>query len=47
VNKPSKVNKKMHATAISFVVLSPVVLQFFMTIFLVLRSGNINDLALK
>jgi hypothetical protein len=40
-------NKKMHATAISFVVLSTVVLQFFMTIFLVLRSGNISDLELK
>ena len=47
MNKPSKVNKKMHATAISFVVLSTVVLQFFMTVFLVLRSGNISDLELK
>ena len=33
VYKPSKINKRVHATAISFVILSTVVLQFFMTIF--------------
>ena len=33
VYRPSKINKKVHATAISFVILSTVVLQFFMTIF--------------
>ena len=39
VYKPSKINKRVHATAISFVILSTVVLQFFMTIFrLVFRA---------
>jgi hypothetical protein len=48
VYKPSKISKRVHATAISFVILSTVVLQFFMTIFSVVRSGaGINDLSLR
>ena len=48
VYKPSKINKKVHATAISFIVLSTVVLQFFMTIFSVLRSGvALTELTLR
>ena len=48
VYKPSKINKKVHASAISFIVLSTVVLQFFMTIFSVLRSGAaLNELTLR
>jgi len=48
VYKPSKINKRVHATAISFVILSTVVLQFFMTIFSVVRSGaSISDLSLR
>ena len=31
--KPSKINKKVHATAIGFVILGTVILQFFMMIF--------------
>jgi len=38
--KPSKINKKVHATAIGFVILGTVILQFFMMIFSVLRGGN-------
>ena len=48
VYKPSKINKKVHASAISFIVLSTVVLQFFMTIFSVLRSGAaLTELTLR
>ena len=46
--KPSKINKKVHATAISFVILSTVVLQFFMTIFSVIRAGaGVSDLSIR
>ena len=48
VYKPSKINKRVHATAISFVVLATVVLQFFMTIFSVIRSGKaFSELSLR
>ena len=42
VYKPSKINKRVHATAISFVILSTVVLQFFMTIFRYVFKQVIN-----
>lgn len=48
VYRPSKINKRVHATAISFVILSTVVLQFFMTIFSVVRSGaGFTELSLR
>eukprot|EP00095_Tigriopus_kingsejongensis_P008456 snap_masked-scaffold18_size714446-processed-gene-1.9 protein:Tk08456 transcript:snap_masked-scaffold18_size714446-processed-gene-1.9-mRNA-1 annotation:"hypothetical protein L798_12217" len=47
VYKPSKINKEVHSTAISFVVLSTLVLLFFMTVFTILRSGSLSELTLK
>ncbi len=35
--KPSKINQRVHSTAISFVILSVVVLQFFTTVFILIR----------
>lgn len=47
VYKPSKINKEVHSTAISFVVLSTVVLLFFMMVFTVIRSGSLSELTMK
>ena len=48
VYNPSKINKKVHATAISFVVLSTIVLQFFMTILGFFRgSADITQLSIR
>ena len=44
---PSKINKQVHSTAISFVILSTVLLQFFMLVFITLRSGNIEKMTSK
>ena len=38
--KPSKINKKVHSTGINFVILSTVMLQFFMMLFSLLRNGS-------
>ena len=38
VYERSKINKKVHATAINFVIMSVALLQFFMIIFSVIRS---------
>ena len=44
VYAPSKINKKVHATAINFVIMSVGLLQFFMVMFTLVRSaGNITD----
>ena len=43
--KPSKINKKVHATAINFVILSVVLLQFFMMMFTLIRSGTWKSLS--
>ena len=45
--KPSKINKKVHATAINFVILSTVLLQFFMMIFCIIRTGSWKDLTTR
>lgn len=45
--KPSKINKGVHSTAISFVILSTLVLLFFMMVFTVIRSGGLSELTLK
>ena len=42
--KPSKINKKVHSTAINFVILSTVILQFFMMMFSLIRSGSWEEL---
>merc|ERR1719154_862742 len=41
VYAPSKINKKVHASAINFVIMSVGLLQLFMVIFSILRSGKI------
>jgi len=43
--KPSKISKKVHATAISFVILNVVMLQFFMLLFLYVRNGEATDIS--
>ena len=43
VYAPSKINKKVHASAINFVIMSVGLLQFFMVMFTLVRSGNIMD----
>jgi len=43
VYAPSKINRKVHASAINFVIFSVGLLQFFMVVFSILRSGNISD----
>lgn len=45
--KPSKINKKVHSTAINFVILTTVILQFFMMMFSLIRSGSWNDLNIR
>lgn len=45
--RSSKINKAVHSTAISFVVLSTVILQFFMMVFTIIRGGmGITQLSL-
>jgi len=44
VYAPSKINKKVHISAINFVILSVGLLQFFMVAFTILRSGEIANL---
>ncbi|XP_023327129.1 CSC1-like protein 2 [Eurytemora carolleeae] len=41
VYAPSKINKKIHATAINFVIMSVALLQFLMVVFSFIRSGDI------
>jgi len=41
VYAPSKINKKVHASAINFVIMSVGLLQLFMVIFSILRSGKL------
>ena len=43
--KPSKINKKVHSTAINFVILSTVMLQFFMMMFTLIRGGTWRSLS--
>lgn len=43
VYAPSKINKKIHATAIHFVIMSVALLQLLMVIFSFIRSGNIKS----
>ena len=43
----SKINKKVHATAINFVIMSVALLQFFMIIFSVIRSPDSFSLRTK
>ena len=45
--RPSKISKKVHSSAINFVVLCTVMLQFLMMTFNVIRSGSWNDLTLR
>jgi len=42
VYAPSKINKKVHASAINFVIMSVGLLQFFMVAFSILRSGKLD-----
>lgn len=44
VYAPSKINKKVHVSAINFVILSVGLLQFFMVAFTILRSGEFSNL---
>ena len=44
VYAPSKINKKVHVSAINFVILSVGLLQFFMVVFILLRSGSVWSL---
>ncbi|XP_023342328.1 CSC1-like protein 2 [Eurytemora carolleeae] len=44
VYAPSKINKKVHASAINFVIMSVGLLQFFMVIFSILRSGDFSNI---
>jgi len=43
VYSPSKISKKIHATAINFVIMSVALLQFLMVVFSVIRSGDIQQ----
>ena len=43
VYAPSKINKKIHATAINFVIMSVALLQFLMVVFSFIRSGDIQQ----
>lgn len=43
---PSKINKKVHVSAINFVIFSVGLLQFFMVAFTILRTGEIANLTL-
>ena len=45
--KPSKINKKVHSTAINFVILSTVMLQFFMMMFSLIRNGTFDNLTVR
>ena len=45
--KPSKINKKVHATAINFVILSTALLQFFIMMCCVIRTGSWKDLTTR
>ena len=43
---PSKINKEVHVSAINFVIFSVGLLQFFMVVFTILRTGEIANLTL-
>jgi len=43
VYAPSKINKKIHATAIHFVIMSVALMQFLMVVFTFIRSGNLSS----
>ena len=42
VYAPSKISKKIHATAIHLVIISVALLQFLMVVFTLIRSGDIE-----
>jgi len=47
VYAPSKINKKVHASAINFVIMSVGLLQFFMVVFSIIRSGSVSYLTAR
>merc|ERR1712029_572346 len=47
VYKRSKINQKVHETAIGYVVFSTLILQFVMVVFIVVRAGNEEFFLLK